>query len=166
MINECIFEYAMQGCIYYYDSIDNYFTRKEPTLRRKIRYYLTFVLLAIFNIKYGLLTLYPDKVRLTVLKDFTLLFGVESKLLYAMFFCLGIVAFSGKLMMAYYERQSNLKFLELIVHLKANNPIYKLNKEHHNKLTLRAFILYYVYIRILGLFTELFADLSALGNVN
>ena len=161
-----VYQYAAQGCVYYYDTIENYFSRKEPTLRRKIRYYLTFVLLAIFNIKYGLLTLYPDKVQLTLLKDFTLLFGIEAKLLYAMFFCLGFVGFSAKLMLAYYESRSNLKFWDIIVELKAGHPLYKLNKEHHNKLTLRAMILYYVYVRALALFTELFANSSSIGKLN
>ena len=43
-----VIQYAIDNNILYYDSIDSYYSRKEPTLKRKIKFYLTFLLLVIF----------------------------------------------------------------------------------------------------------------------
>ena len=142
--------YAIDGYIFYYDSIDSYFSRKEPTLWRKTKFYLTFLLLAIFNVKYGLLSLYPDQLQWTPLKDATMIFGKQANLVQAVLFSLGMVTLLGKLVMVYYEGRKNLKVYDLIVGWKARKPSYQISNHHLKKITLRSFILYYGYIRILG----------------
>ena len=99
-----VIKYGIDSYIFYYDSIDSYYSRKEPTINRKIKFYLTFLLLVIFNVKYGLLALYPDKLQWTLLKDTTIIFGKQANLFHAMLFSLGMVTILAKLVMVYYER--------------------------------------------------------------
>ena len=145
-----VMEYSIDSYIFYHDSIESYYSRKEPTLWRKIKFYLTFLLMAVFNVKYGLLSLYPDQLQWTTLKDATLIFGKQANLVHAMLFSLGMVAILGKLVMVYYEGRKNLKIFDLIVDWKARKPGYQLSHEQLKKIKLRAFILYYAYIRIIG----------------
>ena len=157
-INDKLIQFAFDKYFFYYDSIESYYSRKEPTLKRKVMFYLTFIMVAIFNVKYGILSLYADKEQMTLLKDGTRVMVDASKLLSAMFFSLGIVTMVGKLTIVYYEKRSNFKFFDIVVGLKMGNPIYKISKEQLNKLILKSFILYHIYAKIFGLIVVLFAD--------
>ena len=75
-------QYLIDCYILYYDSIDNYHSRKEPSKYRKIMFYLTFVLITSVIVKYGLLLIYPDKLMWTPLKDCTMVFGLPKKCLF------------------------------------------------------------------------------------
>ena len=157
-INEEAIQYAFDKYLFYYDSIESFYSRKEPTLKRKVMFYLKFILLAIFNVKYGILSLYANKDQMPILTDATIIMGDGSKLLCAMFFSLGLLLMVGKLMFVYYEKQSKIKFIDMVVGLNMGNPIYKISMEHRNKLTLRSFLLYNIYIKIFGLFAVLFGE--------
>ena len=158
-----IFEHAVQdgidSYVFYFDSIESYFSRREPSLKRKTHFYLTLTLLAVFTFKYGLLSLYPDKLQLTPLKDLTLMFGKQAILFHALFFCFGLLTVMAQLIMVYYENRSNLKIYDIIVDWKARKPSYKISQRHLKKLKLRIFILYYGYIRIGGFFVKLWGTL-------
>ena len=154
-------KYSIDSCILYYDSIDSYYSGKEPTFKRKTKYYLTFLLLVIFNVKYGLLSLYPDKLQWTLLKDFTLIFGKQAQLVDAMFFSLGMVTILGKLVIFYYEIHRKLKINDMFVGWKERKPMYQLSEKHVKKLTIRSFILYYGYIKMIGSIGMLFVILIA-----
>ena len=157
-INEELIQFVIDRYFFYYDSIESYYSRKEPTLKRKVMYYLTFLLLAIYNVKYGILSLYADKEQMTLLSDVTEVIGDGSKLLSAMLFSLGVCTMLAKVTFFYYEKQSNIKFIDIFFELKMGNPIYKIRMQHHNKLTFRSFILFHIYIKTFGLFAELFGD--------
>ena len=161
-LNERAVKYIVDSYLLYYDSIESYYSRKEPTLRRKIRYYLTFVLLVIFNIKYVLLTLYPDKVLLTPLIDWTIMFNDQARPIHAFSLSLGLVTISGKLIVFYYERRKNIKFLDIIYDMRADKPIYKLSMIHYKKLSVRSTLLYYLYIKYAGTFIEVIGDMCVI----
>ena len=150
ILADCI-QYAIDSNIFYYDSMESYYSGKEPTVKRKIHFYFTFTFLVIFNMKYGLLVFYPDKLMLTPMKDITMLFGNMALPLHVLLFALSLVTISGKVIMVYYESQSKLKVYDLIVNFKAGLPLYRLNQNHLKTIKVRAFILYYGYIRILGI---------------
>ena len=162
-INEEAIQYAFDKYLFYYDSIESYYSRKEPTFKRKVMFYLTFIVLAIFNVKYGFLSLYAGKEQTPLLTDPIRVIGEGSKLLSAMFLSLGVLLMVGKLTMVYYEKQSNIKIIDIVVELKMGNPTYKINMQHHKKLTLRSFLLYYIYVKILGLFAVLLGDFCTVG---
>ena len=161
-INEEMIQFALNKYFLYYDSIVCYYSRKEPTLKRKVMFYLTFILVAIFNVKYAILSLYANKEKMALLSDVTEVIGDGSKLLSAMFFSLGVCTMLAKVTFFYYEKQRNIKFFDIVVELKMGNPIYKISIQHHKKLTVRSFILYHIYIKIFGLLIVLFGELCTI----
>ena len=108
-------QFLINRNLIYYDSLDSYFSGKEPTLWRKIKFYWKFVILAIFNVKYGLLLLYPDQLQWTLLKDATMIFGKQANLPHALLFSIGMVTLLGKVVIAYYESRKNLYFCNLAI---------------------------------------------------
>ena len=147
------FEYCVNSNIIYYDSINSYYSRKEPTLSRKIKFYLRFFIFVIFTIKYSLLLLYPEKLQGTLLTDITIIFGNQVNLVHALMLGLGIQVLLIKLTIAYYEARKNLKVIDMFMDFKARKPMYQISHKHLKKITLRAFLIYYGYIRITGSLT-------------
>ena len=145
-----VIQYAIDSYIFYYDSMESYYCRKEPSLKRKIKFYLTFLLLTIFIFKYGLLSLYPDKLLLVSMKDASIELGDQATPAHALLFIIGLVTTFGKLVMVYYERRSKLEIFNMIVGWKAGQARHTVNQQHERTLTIRAFFLYYVYIRFFG----------------
>ena len=145
-----VIKYCIDSYVFYYDSIDSYFSSKEQTLWRRTKYYLRFLLLVIFIVKYGLLSLYPDKLQSIILKDATIIFGKQARLVHAMFLSLGMVTLIGKLILLHYESRKNLHVFDMIVGVKTRKPMYQMSQSHLKKLTLRSLILYYGFIRISG----------------
>ena len=143
-------QFLINKNIIYYDSIDSYFSRKEPTLCRKIKFYLRFLILVIFSIKFSLLLFYPETLQSILLKDATIIFGKQAYLLHAFAFSIGMVTLVGKLIIAYYESRQNLYFCNLAIDWKARKPLYQISQRHLKKLTLRSFIMYYGFIRYCG----------------
>ena len=150
IILDNVVKYAIDRNIFYYDSMENYLSRQEPTLWRKTKFYLKLLVLVIYTVKFGLLSLYPDKLFWTLLKDVTIIFGKQANLLHALCFSFGLVTLVGKLIIVYHESRKNLKVLDLIVDLKAHKSLYRLNQTHRKKITMNAFIVYYGFIRIIG----------------
>ena len=157
-----VIQYATNNYILYHDSIESYYSGEKQAFSRKIKFYLTFSLLFIFNVKYGLLSLYPDRLQWTLLKDATIIFGKQANLVHAMLFSLGMVTILGKLVIVYFEGRKNFKFLDFIMDCKARKPILQISHKHLKKLTLRSFILYYGYIRIVGLIGMFIVTLMAI----
>ena len=145
-----VVRYFFDKNIFYCDSIDSYYSRKEPSLRRKTKFYLRFLLFAIVNFKYGLLLLYPGKLQWTLLKDATIMFGKQANLIHAIFFSFGMVTILVKLVVVYYERQKKIKVIDLVVDWKLRKPLYQMSQSHLKKLTLKSFILYYGFIKVTG----------------
>ena len=148
-------EFIIDRNMLYYDSIESYFSRKEPTLWRKTKFYLRFLILVIFTVKYGLLSLYPDTLQWTLMKDATMIFGKQGNLQQAMMFSVGILTLVPKLVFAYYESRKKLYLLNLFADCKARKPMYRISQKHLKKLSLKAFIIYYGSIRI-GAYYALF----------
>ena len=48
-----VIQYAIDSYIFYFDSIESYYSRREPSFKRKTNFYLTFTLLVVFTVKYG-----------------------------------------------------------------------------------------------------------------
>ena len=119
IILDNVVKYAIDRNIFYYDSMENYFSRQEPTLWRKTKFYLKLLVLVIYTVKFGLLSLYPDKLFGTLLEDVTIIFGKQANLLHALCFSFGMVTLVGKLIIVYHESRKNLKILDLILDLKA-----------------------------------------------
>ena len=113
-----VIQYAMDYSIYYYDSIESYYSREEPTIKRKIKFYGTFLLLVIFTVKYGLVSLYPDIMQWKSMKDATMMFGDQAFLMHAIFFILALVTTLGKSVMVYYEWKKELAIFDMIVAVK------------------------------------------------
>ena len=105
-------QYIFDINLTYYDSIDSYFSRKEPTFKRKTKFYLRFLILIIFTVKYGLLSLYPDKLQLTLLKDFSIIFGKQSNLPHVLWFGFGLLTLAVKSVVVYLESRKNLNIFD------------------------------------------------------
>ena len=143
-------QYVIDNYIFYHDSIENYYSGKQPSKYRKLKFYLTFVFLTIFNVKYGLLLLYPNKLIWTPLKDVTMLLGEQAILVHALLFSISLVTISIKFLMLYYEAKSELKIYDIIVAIKARDQSYMLSQEHFTKIKLITSIIYYGFVRIVG----------------
>ena len=141
-------KYIFDTNLFYYDSMDSYFSRKEPTLRRKVRFYLNFLLLVIITVKYGVLSLYPDKLQWTLMKDFSIVFGKQSNLPHGLWLGFGFLTIAVKSVVVYLESRKNLNIFDFFLNWKERKPMYQISQRHVKKITLRAFIIYYGYIRI------------------
>ena len=117
--------YAFDRNIFYHNSIDSYHSGEEPSFWVKIKFYSRFLVLILWTVKSGLSTLFPDKLSLTPLIDFTILYGKQAILINAHIFTISIVILSAKLVFVYYESQNNLKVFDIVVDLKARKHKYK-----------------------------------------
>ena len=149
ILDKC-FGYAFDRNMYYYDSIDSYYSGEEPSFWRKVKFYSRILVLMITTVKSGLSTLFPETLLLTPLTDSTLIYGKQSILVNAVIFGLGLITLSAKLMLGYYESKNNLKVFDIIVDLKARKQKYRMSQKHIKKITIRTGLLYYGYIRIIG----------------
>ena len=156
------FKYCFNCNILYYDSIDCYYSRKEPTLSRKIKFYLRYLIFFIFTIKYSLLSLYPDKLQGTTLTDITIIFGEQVNLVHALMLGIGIQLLLCKLTIVYFEGRKNFKVIDMFVDWTARKPIYQISRKHEKMLTLKAFIIYYGCMKIIGPIGPLIFTLMAI----
>ena len=142
--------YGFDRNIFYHNSIDSYYSGEEPSFWRKVKFYLRFLVLIILMVKTGLSTLFPKTLLLTPLTDATIIFAKEAILPNAAVLSLAIVTLSGKLVIGYYEWRKKVKFFDVVVDLKARKHKYQMSRKHIKKLTIRTWLLYYGYIRIIG----------------
>ena len=156
LLDKCI-GYAFDKNIFYHNSIDSYYSGEEPSFWRKIEFYFRFLVLIILSLKSGLSTLFPNTLQLTPLTDATIIFGKQAKLVNAVLFSLGMATFLAKLVLYYYEIKKKMKFIDIIVDLKARKQKYQMSQKHIKKITLRTYLLYYGYIRISSSIVLLFA---------
>ena len=147
---DSLIQYAIDSNVLYYDSIDSYYSRKEQSIRRKIKFYLTYLLMSILTVKYGLLLICRDQLMWTPMKDATMVFGDQAFLLHAMLFGLSLLTISAKAMFNHCEIRSKMKFYDIVVNWQQGNFNYQISKQHLKSMTLKTFILYYVLIRIIG----------------
>ena len=151
-ISDKFLKYFFDINVFYYDSIDSYFSRQEPTLWRKTKFYSRFLPLVIFNVKYGFLLLYPDTLEWPVLKDMSIILGKQAYLFHALVFSFAMSLLVAKLIVVYFEISKNFNAFDFFfVDCKARKPLYNLNSRHLNKITLRAFILFYGYLQGSGI---------------
>ena len=143
-------DYIFHRNIFYHESIDGYYSGEEPSFWSKIKFYSRFLVLIIFVVKSGISTLFPRTLLWTPLTDATILFGKQSNLVNGLNFGLTLVTLGSKLVNVYYERQNNLKFLDVIGDLKARKEKYQLSQKHIKRLTSMTGLIYYGYIRITG----------------
>ena len=132
-------------------------------MRRKTRFYLTLLCLIIFNLKYGLLSLYPDKLLLKPLRDASLLLGDQAILVHSSLFCLGFVTLFSKLAVFYHESRSNIKNIDIMVDWWARKPSYRLSKPHLKTYRFAMSIIYYGYIRIFGVIAMMILSGGTIG---
>ena len=147
-ISDKFLKYCFDRNIFYYDSTDSYFSRKEPTFKRKTKFYMRFLLLAIFTIKYGLLSLYPDNFKWLALEELSIIFGEQANLFHALEFGFAFLTLVCKLIVAYFERRKNLYLINFFVNWKARKPLFRIDQRHLKKITLWAYIIYYGYMKI------------------
>ena len=57
---------------------------------------MTFVLFALFNVKFGLALMYPDILMWTPMKDVTMILGDQAIFVHALHFSLSLVALTCK----------------------------------------------------------------------
>ena len=143
-------EYSVNNYTIYYDSLESYYSRKVPSFKRKILFYLTFVLFAVFNVKYGLLLMYPNKMMWTPMKDWTMVLGNQAVLVHALLFSISLVALTAKLVVVYYEAKSELKILDIFAAIISRDQSYMLNQKHFKKIKFGTSFFYYIFVRIFG----------------
>ena len=151
-----VIQYTIDRNILYCDSVDSYYSGKEPSFWRKVNYNLRFLVVAIHVVKYGLFMLYPNTVHLTALQDNSTLFGKQAIIAQALLFSLYLTTLLAKLIVVHYESRKKIEFIDMIVDFKARKPSYQLNQKHRKKITLRTFILYYGFIRTTGTIISIF----------
>ena len=156
-------QYLIDCYILYYDSIDNYHSRKEPSKYRKIMFYLTFVLITSVIVKYGLLLIYPDKLMWTPLKDCTMVFGDQAILIHALSFSFLLVTIIGKLIFLFHETKFEIKLFDIIVAIKARDQNYILSQKHFKKIKFMTSFLYYGFVRIIGFIILFIFSLTITG---
>ena len=118
-ISDKFLRYCFDRNIFYYDSIESYLSRKEPTLSRKIKFYLRFLLLVIFTVKYGLLTIYPDKFKWLATKELSIIFGEQANLFHALEFGFALLTLVSKWIVVYYESRKDFYIINFL--LTGNN---------------------------------------------
>ena len=155
-----LLSYAFDRHIFYHNSIDSYYSRKEPSFWRKVKFYSRFLVLIIITLKSGLSLLLPNTLLLTPLRDGTILYGKQSILLQAMEFSLCFVSLLAKSVIVYYESKKNLKIIDIVVDLKARKQKYQMSQKHIKKITLMTWLIYYGYTRITGSIVLLLAILT------
>ena len=87
--------YAFDRNIFYHNSIDSYYSGKETSFWRKIKFYFRFLVLTLWTVKSGMSTLFPNKVLFTPLIDLTVMFGKQAILINAHIFSICIVGQIG-----------------------------------------------------------------------
>ena len=149
-IGEKVFEYAFDNYIFYHDSMDGYYSRKSPSLRRKIMFFWIFFLLFVEIVKCIYVSLYPELQLWLPIKDGLMVFGKQANSVYALLLSLGMVTFFAKLTMVFYESRSQIGVFDLMVAWKARVSHFTIRSDHERSLTVKAFLLYYVYLKFLG----------------
>ena len=162
ILDKC-FGYAFDRNMYYYDSIDSYYSGEEPSFWRKVKFYSRILVLMITTVKSGLSTLFPNTLQLTPLTDATILFGKQSILVNAAILSLCMVSLLTRFVKVYYERRKNLKVFDIVYDLKARKQKYQMSQKHIKQITFRTCLLYYGYIRIIGSISLFLATMLALG---
>ena len=122
-ISDKFLKYCFDRNIFYYDSTESYFSRKEPTFKRKAKFYLRFLLLAIFTIKYGLLSLYPDNFKWLALEELSIIFGEQANLFHALEFGFAFLTLVCKLIVVYFERRKNFYLIDFFCQLEGTQTI-------------------------------------------
>ena len=147
---DSIVQYAINSNVIYYDSIDSYYSGKEQSVRRKIKLFSTYLLMAILTVKYGILSIYREQMMWTPMKDTSMIFGYQAFLVHAILFGLSLITISGKAMFNYCEIGSKMKIYDNIVDCQQGNINNQISTKHLKSMSWKVFILYYVFIRILG----------------
>ena len=145
-----IVQYGINNYIFYYNSLESYYSRQVPLFRRKVIFYLTFVLFAIFNVKYGLLLMYPNKLMWKPMKDVTMVLGDQAVLVHALLFSISLVALTCKLVVVYYEAKSEFKIYDIYTAIISRDTNYMLNQKHFKKIKFGTSFFYYIFVRIFG----------------
>ena len=136
--------------LFYHNSIDDYKQERQPSHARMTMFWLNYLILSVFNFKYGFVAFYPDKFLSTPLRDATMILGNQARLLHGLLGCISMVVLFGKLALFYYERRKELDIINIITNWKNNKPGYRLNYVHENSVTFKSHILVKWNLKILG----------------
>jgi hypothetical protein len=136
--------------IFYHNSIDDYFARKSPPMKRWLKYWTRSLLLVLHTLRLGVLSLYPNLNEYHLFRDEVIVLGDQARLGYLLFFSLNLVAVCAKFIILYYESRYKLNFVHLLSDYQAQLPFYRFNKEHRQSIKNKVFLLYNCYMRVLG----------------
>ena len=131
--------FFVDNYIVYYDSIDNYKSRTEPSTQRKLHYHLNILILVSYLIKYILLTLFEDEWLNYYIGEIYFLYFPYYKRIYVYLICLIIFITMLKLAIFYYERNLFVNWGKLL----SNESGVRLLKHNQDTLLIMANLIYW-----------------------
>ena len=148
-IFETIYNYQANNYNLYYDTFDNFFSKKVMPIWRRILYYMCLLIHTLYAIKYSILTLNDEPWVQVMLGDVTFLFVSQYAKVNSLWFCGTLILLFSKLVICYYEHSVDNSSIKIIHTLTKKSSFFRLNKSNENKLILRANIFYWFLIRLL-----------------
>ena len=147
-------KYMIKTHLLYHNSIDDYFGRKEPSMKRWLKYWSKNLLLIAMIVRFGLLSLLPNLNEHHILRDGGIVFGDQAHIFYLFGFILYSVTLCVKLSIFYCESTYyKMNFLVLLTDYQAQTPFYKLNLKHLKSIKNKSDLIYYICMRGLTRFT-------------
>ena len=138
--------YLHQYYIFYHSSLEDCIKKREPSLKRKIIYYLSIVIIIIQTINLGIIIKYPDHNTQVLLGDPVFLFITRHQLFNGLWFCFNLMILLVKLTLLYYEMTNN-NFSKQFHDVFNGSGFFKLTKQHEVNILLVANIFYWLLLR-------------------
>ena len=146
-----IHEYLFNHCLFYYESLESYLNKREPTVNQKLLYYTNLLSALVFTIRYGLLTINSDQSFQIAFGEMSFVFIDKYRYANAFGFAIGLAITIVKLAMFYYDNSPNNHYYKIIHGMASQSSFYKLSVEHESKLILRSNLIYWFYVKFCSL---------------
>lgn len=147
-----LYKYAVDNYVAYYTTPEDYEAKQSPGLKRKVMYWLTFVLWVGQMIKYSMLTLYDiiyqDDKLIVMFGEYEGIYVTNRKLFGAMIaICAGCLIIT-KSIIYLLETRFMRGFCRLLLNMVKSEAFFRLSPRNQTKLMVQANLLYYLYLKL------------------
>ena len=138
-----------QSYYFYHNNLEDCLTKKEPTLKRKVMYCLSFVIIIIHTIYSGILITYQDHETQALFGDPLFVFSTQYRFINGVWLCVSMIILSGKFTLLYFEMFSKTNAPKLLYDLYDGTDFYRLNEQNEEKILFSVNFFYWFGMRLL-----------------